>query len=141
MSKLGAILGLISLGRVFAATPLYKRFLSGVAAVICLTIVTGMVSGALLIGLFYGVYELFLLNGLESTPALITTFALGVLTLVVLVMCTLSHLRSLLDVPKMLMEHQHPIASRATSIAQAFIEGFTSTPTVRVTATPRNRWM
>lgn len=140
MSKLGAILGLISLGRAFAGTPLYKRFLSGVAAVVCLTIVTGMVAGALLIGLFYGVYELFLHNGLAQTPAIFTTFALGLLTLVVLVMCTLSHLRGLIDVPKLLLQYQSPLASRATTIVQAFIDGIT-TPTATPIRTSRNRWM
>jgi hypothetical protein len=124
MTKLGTILGIISLGRSFAGTSLYRKFLSGVAVVICMMIVTGMIAGALLLGAFYGVYQGFMYYGMESTPALIATFGLGAMVFAILVMLTLNHLRSLVSIPQMLVRDENPIASRATDMVQAFIDGF-----------------
>ena len=138
MSKLGTILGIISIGKAFTGTPVYKRLLSGVAVVICMTIVTGMLAGALLLTIFYGVYQAFLTYGLESTPAMVATAALALMTLVVLAISTINYLRDLMNVPHIVSEFQSPLLSKATGIAQAFMEGLNGTPAPVV---PRQRWL
>lgn len=123
MSVLGKVLGLISVGKAFSVTPMYKKFLSGVAAVAALTVISGMMIGTLLVGSLYAAYKGFLYSGMDPQAALIVTAGIAIIVTIVLIATTISYLRSLFDVPKRLLQAESPMASQVGGLADAFFDG------------------
>lgn len=123
MSTIGKLLGVVSLGSAFTATPMYKKFLSGVAAVAGLTVISGMMIGTLLVGLLYATYRGFIYSGMNPQAALIVTAGIAGIVTIVLVAATISYLRSLFDVPKQLMQAESPVTTQVAGLANAFFDG------------------
>lgn len=129
LQMLTTIIGLVSAGRAFTETPMYHRLVSGVAVLVALVVVTAMVFGALLIGLFYAAFLAFMAYGLESTPALIATLALGLLTLGLMIAATLHYIRNTFDLKNLVTHSPFPIASKVGGVANAFLDGIRGRPT------------
>ena len=123
MSMIGKILGAISLGGAFTATPMYKKFLSGVAAVAALTVISGMMVGMLLVGLLYAAYKGFIYGGMEPQASLIVTAGIAAIATIILIAMTVHYLRSLFDVPKRLLQAESPMAAQVGGLADAFFDG------------------
>ncbi len=131
LKGLTTIIGLISAGRAFTETPMYHRLISGLVALAALVVVSSMVVGALLIGLFYWIYLAFMSHGLESTPALLATLGIGLLALTLLVLATLHYMRSAFDLTRLMGQPQFPIVDKVGGVAHAFIDGVLGRATYR----------
>ena len=123
LSTIGKIVGLITLGKGFTQTLMFRKFLSGVAAVVALTIITGMMVGSLMLVSIYGIYLALMNYGLEPTAAMFATVGIAVFITGLLIFFTLAHLRRLADVPKQLMQTESPVAQRMSTLADSFVDG------------------
>ncbi len=123
MPNFGTIVGLISAGRALSGLHLYRRLLSGVVVLVALVAASAMLASGLLIGLFYAAYLGFVAYGLTEIMAVFATLGLGLLLLAILVAVTLSYARQVLELPKLIVEHQFPVASRVSGVFQSFMDG------------------
>jgi hypothetical protein len=100
----------------------FRRFLSGVAIVVGLILITSVLISALLISGFYVAYIMFQHYGWEPQAALALTGFLAVLTTAICVVFTASRLRRLRDMPQQLF-HKSTLAHRANETIDAFFDG------------------
>lgn len=123
MSRIGKLLGLLTFGRMYAKTLIFQKFLSGIAAAVALTIVSGMMVGTLLIGGLYALYALLLHFGLPVFNAMFTTGAVAFGVTALLIAVTAQCLQKLLVIPKDFIQAEAPLASRVSNVADAFVDG------------------
>src|SRR5947209_2750368 len=95
MAQWSTLLGIAAAGTSIARTKLIQRFMHDVAGVIVLTITTGFMTGALLLGVFYIAYEGLVRFGLEPLAAQVLMTVIGALTVVLLVSVTSYRMRRL----------------------------------------------
>jgi len=100
------------------------RLINDIASIITLAITTGLVAGAILIGVFYAAYQALIRNGFDVLPAqlMIATFAL--FTLLVLVSFTSTSLGKIKRIPGQIINTEFPLTSRMNNIADSFLDGF-----------------
>ncbi len=123
MPGLGSLLGLLTLTRPTINGPVFREFLSGVVAVVGLTVVTGMMGGTLLVCGMYMVLQAFIHNGMNADAALITTALITLVIFGVLVAITRNQLARLLDMPKSLVQHEYPVPDQISTLAKSFMDG------------------
>jgi hypothetical protein len=71
VSSLDTLVEISKVARMFADSLLYRRFVSNMAAVVLLTVITGMLAGTLLIGGCYAGYLSLIRHGFDTDVALL----------------------------------------------------------------------
>lgn len=106
--------------------PLFQRLLAGMAAMLILSLIASILTGALVVGGVYFVYNALIVEGLDPQIALAGAGTLLFVLILALVLTTAILARNLRGVVKRIMIAEHPITHRVTSIADAFVEGLTT---------------
>jgi peptidoglycan/LPS O-acetylase OafA/YrhL len=121
---IGKLLGAAAMHRTFTSGhSLFKEILYTIAMFVLLSVIAGMVVGALFIAAFYAAYLGLLHFGLDPQAAQITITAIAALVVCVLVAGIYEQLHKLHDAPKQLLHLQSPIGTRVNSLVDAFIDG------------------
>lgn len=128
MLDAGRLIGLLALGRDAAERLLFRRVLSGIAIVVTLTIMAGMLAGALLLGALYGLYVVLVHYGLDATGAAFTVAGIAILCIALLASMTLSYARYALDIPRRFREVENDVFSRFSTAVDAFVDGLLTHP-------------
>ena len=121
---IGKLMGLASLGSGLANIRLLQRFLSGVATVIALTIVSAILVGMLVASTFIGIFFLLTHFGLDPTAAAILVIVAVLLLIGLLVNLTLLRIRELRDIPNNAFNFEVPSVAKVVTVVESFIEGF-----------------
>lgn len=120
MSNVDTMVEISKIARLVAGNLLYRRFVTNIMTALLLTVVTGMLAGAVLLGGCYAGYTAFIQHGVETGTA--AAIVLGGMVFIML-LCgffTFRFVRRLRDVlvPETGVENVRRIAS-------AFVDGFT----------------
>jgi len=126
--NLTRLLGITAVGASIAKARLVQRFVRDAANIITLAIVTGIASGALLIGALYIAYQGFVYYGLQPLPAQIVVAGITILTVGLFIGITASRLRHLRGIPEQILHTEFPLASHINKIADSFMEGLLNEP-------------
>lgn len=118
------LLGLATIGSTFASVSLLHRFLTRLATVLALTIISALMTGVLLIGVFYAIYLGLTTNGLTHEAALLIVGALVLALTAGLICITLRQLHIIKSLQPSPMKQTFPGLSFVGSIAEAFLDGF-----------------
>ena len=129
--QISNLIGLLTLGTSLKETPMFRQFLSGMAAVVTLTIVIGMMVGALLLGGLYGFYLTLIQHGLETGPAILTVIGTTIMVIVIMTMSTIAYLKRMFDIPRMLSDTGSPMLARFNSLIDSFADGLLTRPPER----------
>lgn len=122
------LLGLATIGSTFASVSLLHRFLMRLAIVLALTIISALMAGALLIGLFYGLYSVLTSYGLSPDAALVVV---GILILIItasLITFTMYQLRMIKNLQPSPLRSTFPGFSFISELGESFLEGFSKAP-------------
>jgi hypothetical protein len=120
------LLGLATIGSTFASVSLLHRFLSRLAIVLALTIISALMAGVLLIGMFYGLFCLLTAYGLTHATSLILVGMLVFILTAALVLVTLQQLRQIKSLQPSPFKQTFPSLSYIGSIAEAFMQGLST---------------
>jgi len=119
VSNLDRLAGITTIVRMIAGNLIYRRFVSNVAVVILLIVVTGMLAGVLLISLCYAGYLTLVRHGLDTGAAMLISESIIALVTLVCCIATARYIRKLRDLLIPL-----PAAPCARRIMRAFVDGF-----------------
>ena len=121
---LGKIVALIVMRKTKpSGNPLFQRLLGGMAAVLILSLIAAMLLAVFILGAIYLGYETLIGQGMDGPSAAVV---LGIIILMVvtgLVATAIACLRNIRTISKQMMAQEMPIAYRANSVANAFIDG------------------
>ncbi len=119
MSKIDGLVGISMIARLIAGNMLYRRVVTNVAAVVLMTVITGMLTGALLLGGCYAAYLALIRHGLEADAAALIIGSFMILATVICAIFTILFVRKLRDalLPA-------PAIPQIKRIASAFVDGF-----------------
>ena len=123
---LGKLMGLATLGSGLANVRLLQRFLSGVATVIALTIVSAILVGMLLVSAFIGAFFLLTHLGLDPVAAGILVLVTVFIAIGSCVALTVIRIQELRDIPNQTLNFDLPGMSSVIGIVEAFVHGFAS---------------
>ncbi len=130
MSVITKIVGIMLAGRSVADTaPMFQRLLSGIAAVVALSILSSILAGVVMVGLIYAAFMGLVDHGLEPAAAMMILGAVIVVATAIMVNQIFVSIRKIKNIPSQVLTRQNPIAQRATKVGYAFIDGFLSGPT------------
>lgn len=101
----------------------FKRLLSGMAAILGLSVLIAMLSGAVLIGGFYALYETLLAYDWARQDAGLMIAAIALCLIGVLVYYLTVCFNSIRHLPSRMITTQEPMSDRVTKISQAFMDG------------------
>lgn len=121
--RVAALLGTLSLSRSYADVPVIRKMLSGITMMIALTIVSGIMISALIVGGLYAAYLVQVYYGMQPVAAFVITGVLAVIITMIFVSATIMHSRNLAEMPKHLFKTESPLTYRASGIANAFLDG------------------
>ena len=119
MPRLASIAGAASIGGALWDALLFKRFLSDIAAIMVLTIITGVMAGALLLGGYYGFMLLLIQHGLDAEAALLTVGGMVAAIAIVSAAFVVGYIRRL----RSALQPLSPLTSGISDIANAFVDG------------------
>jgi len=120
MVKLERIIALATTSSVLVESLLIKRFLLGIAVVMVMAVVIGVIISALLIAGFYLTYRLWLEHGLDADAALLATGGMGAVFVCVfaaIIFHRMLRLHSILRPKPVFLSH-------ISETAEAFVRGF-----------------
>ena len=120
MSKMDGLVGISMIARLVAGNLLYRRVVTNLAATMLLVVITGMLSGALLLGGCYGAYLALIRHGLEADAAAWIVGSAMALATVICAIVALYFVRKLRDALLPL-----PAMPNVRRITNAFVDGFT----------------
>jgi hypothetical protein len=126
MAKYADLLGLLAFRNIGKQTQLIREFLNGLAVVIALTIISGMLVGALLVGGLYAFYHVLVSYNMQPGAALWLTAGIAVVLTALVVSLTLSAICRLGQLPKQIMEASAPIATKTNGIINSFLDGLSA---------------
>lgn len=109
-------------------TTLFRQLLWGVAIFVVLSVITGVLVGALLINGAYVAYHSLLLNGLEPPAAQAITGVVLLLITGLLYSALHIKIQQLQNAIQRLLRMQSPIASRLNDITGSFMDGLLDRP-------------
>ena len=109
---------------VLANVRLLHRFLSGVATVIALTVVSAIMAGMLLSAAFVGNFILLVHLGLDPIAAGILVVVAVLAFLGVLIAMTVRRVEELRDLPNRYLNFDVPVLAKVTDFVESFIGGF-----------------
>lgn len=135
MSVLEKLLAIVAMGGAIggpvAGISMLQRFLSGMAVVVALTIISSIMAGAFLLVVLYAAGATMIAHGL-TPPAALLTMAVFILIIALLFLAlTLFYLGRLRNMPALFMHHNAPLAVRVNNVFESFLRGFMSPPSVR----------
>lgn len=120
MSKMDGFAGISMIARLLAGNMLYRRTVANLAVTMLLVVMTGMLSGALLLGGCYAAYLALIKHGLEAEAAALIVEGMMAFATILCAILTFRFVHklqgALLPLPAIL---------RVKRIAHAFVDGFT----------------
>lgn len=120
------LLGLATIGSTFASVSLLHRFLSRLALLLALVIISALMTGVLLIGIFYGIYCLLTAYGSSPEAALMIVGGLVFALTATLVFVTLHQMRCIKSLQPSPFKQTFPGLNFVGGIAEAFLDGLHS---------------
>ena len=128
MFWIGKLLGFLTRGKGFAEAQLFQVLFSSLIAVVGLTVIAGVITGALLLLAFYGSYLFLLSEGIASSSA-IALIVLFMLIVVMILACAIRmHLKRLGVLPQLFKNHdQNPVTNYLQSVFSSFMQGYSAT--------------
>jgi hypothetical protein len=121
---IGKLLGAASVGSTLAGIGLLHRFLSDVASIIFLAIVSAFMLCAVLTGCIYMVYLYLVRSGLDPYAAGVTIGIVALLVATLFVVLTIGQIRQLRELPYRGLHRYKSGLSDVGHVADAFIDGF-----------------
>jgi len=103
---------------------IFRHLLYGMIAIAALTIITGVMVSAILIGIFYAAYQALLNLGVAPLSATLCTTGLATVVALLFIFITIVFLRRLREMPKRLLQKKTPGVSQAGDVIDAFFTGF-----------------
>lgn len=100
-----------------------QKIMANAAIAISFTIMTGMMAGAILIGLLFTGYRYIVSQGLEPMTALGVVMFVALLITAILAMLTVHYMRSLLKMRLFDHMHEHSLAGKASAMVDSFLDG------------------
>ena len=122
------LLGLFAVGRQIADQVLLRRFLSSLATLLILLVISGILLGSLIIGALYGAYLLLLIKGVAPFAAFLTVAGLLIFCAIVTLLLTLNHARRTMTVSRFFKHIEDAVAERVMPVAEAFLDGLMTRP-------------
>lgn len=119
MSKIDGLVGISMIARLIAGNLLYRRIVTNLAATMLLVVITGMLSGALLLGGCYGTYLALIRRGFEANAS---AWIVGGVIALAIVLCAFFTLRFVRNLRDALLPVS--VAPHIKGIAGAFMDGF-----------------
>jgi hypothetical protein len=123
MSGLSKLLGITAIGASIAKARLLQRFVHDMASVITLSIATGLMAGALLIGGFYIAYQGLVRYGLEPLAAQILLAGAAFIALMIMLNMMRACFRRIKSIPGQLIQPEFPLPDKLNNIADSFLDG------------------
>ena len=123
MNQFNRLLGITAIGASIAKARIVQRLVKDLAHIITLAIATGFMAGALLIGLFYIVYQGLTRYGLEPMAAQILVALLVAGTIAIFLYVTTLRLQRLKTIPGQFIQQEFPFSSRLNGLADSFLDG------------------
>ncbi len=120
------LLGLATIGSTYASLSLLHRFLVRLVAVLALTIISALMTGVLLMGLFYGLYCALISYGLVPDAAIILVGILMFVLTASLVCATISQIKKIRGLHPSPLYANLPGYSLISSLLESFMEGFSN---------------
>lgn len=121
------LMGIATVGSALANVTLLHRFLSRFVVVVAFTVISALLTGAILIALFYEAYWELTEHGLASDVAVGALTILAIFLTALFAWLTLAHLRRLRGTPNILQQH-FPAFSHLGGIVDAFVDGLLDSP-------------
>jgi hypothetical protein len=125
------LVGVATIGGALANVALLQRFLTGIAHVVALSVISGLMVCLLLLGSFFGLYFGLTHYGLGSTVAALMIGAFAFLITSGIIGLTVLKLRQLQELPVHATHAPMPVLAHLSSLAAAFIEGLLEQPARR----------
>lgn len=101
----------------------FRRLLSGMAAILGLSVLIAMLSGAVLIGGFYALYETLLAYDWTRQDAGLMIAAIALCLIAVLIYYLVTCFNNVRHLPSRMISTQEPISDRLSKISQSFMDG------------------
>jgi hypothetical protein len=120
MSTVDKFLGLAGMGSTLVHASVLKRFLSGVTAVVALTVISSTMAGMIAVVGFYALYLGLVHYGLDYRAAVVTVSGFAVILTAALATLAVLRWRHLREMPRLL---ETPVFGDMGRIAEAFING------------------
>lgn len=124
MPRAGDYLGITMIGKTMLDALFAQRFLPKLAVLIMLAMITGILAGIVLAGLFYAAYLLLVRHGLDADIAFLAVGMGAALLAVISAVFTAGYIKEL----RHALHPLSPLASGAGDIANAFIDGLRTPP-------------
>lgn len=119
MSRLDSLIGIGMICRSIAASTLYPRLVTHLTTVVILSVLTALMAGTLIIGLFGAGFFTMLQYEVPVVVAMVVTAGIAILATAILARITLTRARQLRDIVA-----PTPLADQVSSIASAFMDGW-----------------
>jgi len=121
------LMGIATIGSALANVTLLHRFLAKAVVVVALTVISALLTGAVLIALFYEAYWELTQHGLASDVAVVVLTIFAIVLTASFIWVTLAHLGRLRGGPNILQQH-FPAFSHLGNIVDAFVDGLLDRP-------------
>lgn len=127
LAALGKILNnLVTREAIPASTLFLQQLLAGVVALLVLSVIAALLTGALILGVSFVVYELLIVNGMTPGLAQASLGFFLVLLIVLLAVAVAACLRNIRYKFRRNLQLSAPLTVRMNSIANAFLDGLLS---------------
>lgn len=124
MLKIGQLLGLLMLRKnISVQGNLVQSLLTGIAAVVAMSVVVAMLAGMLLIGGFYLLYQTLVNHGLEPSVAFLLIGLFITLAMAIFIIVIAMYVKRLKELPQHLVRTETPVIHRVTDVAESFVRG------------------
>jgi len=121
---IGKLIGVATVGSTLASVGLLHRFLSGIAKIVILSVISAFMLCALMAGSFYMAYFFLVHYGLDPYAAGITVGIAASLITLALVVLTIIQFRQLHDLTHRSLHPYRAGFPEIGNVAHAFIDGF-----------------
>lgn len=129
MSLISKLVGMIVAGRTIVDTvPMFQKLMRGIAMVVGLAVVSGILAGVLLVGVIYAAYAALVDHGLEAGAAMMIIGGIVLVVTGLLVRQVLVSIEKIKMIPQQVLVKQNPLAQKAARMGNAFLDGLLSTP-------------
>ncbi|MDD5585407.1 MAG: hypothetical protein PHY92_00430 [Alphaproteobacteria bacterium] len=132
MSILEKLLAIVAMGGAIggpvAGMSMLQRFLSGMAVVVALTIISSIMAGAFLLVVLYAAGATMIAHGLTPPAALLTMAVFILIVALLFFALTLFYLGRLRNIPVLFMRHDAPLAVRLNHVVDSFFRGLMTPP-------------
>lgn len=128
MSSLGWILQLASIGRTSVNHSALRQWMGDLVTVIAMTVVIGILIGALAVAALCGGYMILVAHGFTPIAAASVMALVSVLAIVALVSSINVRMSKMVHLPRAIIQTQPSIVTRASGVADAFLDGLMTRP-------------